>query len=73
MFRLVEVTEKLKSTLAEVEALRISNSELKEQLMQMREEMESKNAALNMTLEVGICSNLVFAGPQLPSCPSGTF
>ncbi|KAL8447677.1 hypothetical protein Emag_004287 [Eimeria magna] len=48
---LLEVAEKLKEALAEVERLRASNQDLKEQLQQIREDMQEKDAAMARKLE----------------------
>ncbi|KAL8274591.1 hypothetical protein Esti_001494 [Eimeria stiedai] len=48
---LSEVSDKLKDALAEVERLRASNQDLKEQLQQIREEMQEKDIAMASKLE----------------------
>lgn len=58
-FRLVEVQEKLKSTLAEMESLRVSNNNLKEQLLDIRKEMETRSASANKELEVRVVITLL--------------
>ncbi|KAL8440548.1 hypothetical protein Efla_003219 [Eimeria flavescens] len=48
---LLEVTEKLKAALREVESLRESNQELRKQLLEIRAELDAKEAAAARALE----------------------
>lgn len=52
LFRLVEVQEKLGTTLAELETLRKSNESLRTELENIRMELEDKEAAAQQQLQV---------------------